>query len=136
MLTGLATGIKAMISNQSSALNVFARDVKETVSHLRSRYKRDGQDFIDLATGDAQSTSVMKDVRQVFAFAVGGGSFYEYESFKLEVEQWDQQQASVSQQPDGGKKEVKRAEPALSVIYGCDHIYEPRDFLEEILRLN
>ena len=40
-----------MLTNRDSALNVFAKEVKEVVGHLRSRYKREGTEYIDLATG-------------------------------------------------------------------------------------
>ena len=34
-----------------------------------------------------------KDLKQVFAFSIGGGSFYEYETIKVVVEQADSTQS-------------------------------------------
>lgn len=66
-----------------------------------------------------------KSLETVFAFSIGGGSFHEYESFKLLIEQVD--------------LPVEERDSTLSsshIIYGCDYIFQPKEFLHEILKLN
>ena len=77
--------------------------------HVRSKYKREGVDFVDLANGKSYPIESI-DLKQIFAFAIGGGSFNEYESLQNEVD--------------------------VAVVYGCDHIYRPTAFMQEILNLN
>lgn len=90
-------------------MNVFVQEVNQTIMHIRSKYKRDGVEFVDLANGQSYPIESI-DLKQIFAFSIGGGSFQEYESFKNELD--------------------------VAVVYGCDHIYRPIDFMQEILNLN
>ena len=62
-------------------------------------------------------------VDEVFLFSVGGGSFTEYESLKTVIEQI-------------GEDQKDQVLASVKVTYGCDHIFQPSEFLSEILKLN
>ena len=66
-----------------------------------------------------------QSLNHIFAFSFGGGSFHEYESFKTVIEQLDEE-----------PKDRDRNMAGTKVIYGCDHIFQPTEFLDEILKLN
>jgi hypothetical protein len=59
-------------------------------------------------------------------FSLGGGSFTEYESLKMVVEEVD----------DGEEGDGSQAQGLSKIVYGCDHVFTPQQFLTQILDLN
>jgi len=121
---GIASGLSSMLTDSNNFSNILARDIEQTLSHLRIRYASQSTSFIDSLTGEKTQLISHKDLKQVFAFAIGGGSFYEYETIKVVVEQAEEVQTKAA-----------AAQNKVSVVYGCDHIFQPAEFLEEILKL-
>ena len=64
-------------------------------------------------------------MNHIFAFSFGGGSYHEYESFKTLIEELDEEPKDRDKNLSGTK-----------IIYGCDYVFQPTEFLEEILKLN
>lgn len=81
--------------------------------------------YLDLLTGEKQQlVNAQQSLGQVFTFSIGGGSFHEYESFKIVIDQVDHEVA------DRDKNLA-----STQVIYGCDHVFRPTEFLDLILSL-
>lgn len=109
---GIASGLSSMLTDSNNFSNILAREIDQTLNHLRIRYTQQGTSFIDTLTGEKMQLVSHKDLKQVFAFSIGGGSFYEYETIKVVVEQADNAQSK----PTAGQNKV-------SVVYGCDYAF-------------
>ena len=97
-----------MVSDQENASNRFAKDIQLTLGHLRARYSQSGKEYLDLLSGTRHK--LVESTDEVFAFSLGGGSFYEYETL---------QEVSVGLL---GKE--------VSVIYGTDYVFRLSAFME------
>jgi len=73
---GIASGLSSMLTDSNNFSNILARDIEQTLSHLRIRYASQSTSFIDSLTGEKTLLISHKDLKQVFAFAIGGGSFF------------------------------------------------------------
>ena len=112
---GLASGISSLITDQNNQQHIFARDVKQTINNIRKRYTSTSVKYYDMLTGETnQQANANQSLNHVFAFAIGGGSFHEYESFKTIIEQLDEKAADRDKNLSSTK-----------VIYGCDHVFSP-----------
>ena len=119
-----------MLTDSNNKQHVFAREVKQAITAIKSKYLNTNVSYLDLLSGETGQSFQEKagdksELQCVFAFSIGGGSFHEYESFKTVIEQLDQEE----DQRDNTLATCK-------VVYGCDHIFRPNDFLDEILKLN
>ena len=61
-------------------------------------------------------------------FSIGGGSFYEYESLKIlieQIEEEDDDSANAAKNERAGPGGSQKQQPLTKIIYGCDHIFQP-----------
>ena len=136
---GLASGLSSMLTDSNNKQHVFAREVKQALTHLRSRYSQQSVKFLDCVTGTSETlVNAKQSLGQIFLFSIGGGSFYEYESLKIlieEIQEEDANEASAGKNEKAGAGSRQR-EPETTIIYGCDYVFQPQEFLQEIMKLN
>lgn len=130
---GIASGLSSLLSDSNNFSSILAREIDQMQSHVRLKYTQQGTWFLDTLTGEKTQMVSYKDMKQVFAFAIGGGSFYEYETIKVIVENIEEAQSTPAQP---GKASQGTASNKPTVIYGCDYLFQPTEFLDEIMKLN
>jgi hypothetical protein len=108
-----------MLTDSNNRMNIFAREIKQTVSNITHKYQQPNVTFLDLLTGkETQQFESDSQLNCVFAFTIGGGSYHEYESFKTVIEQIDVEE-----------KQRDKSVSNIKVFYGCDHIFTPKTFI-------
>lgn len=123
---GLASGLSTLLTDQNNQQHVFARELKQSITQVRNKYPSQTTKYMDMLQGETvKLLNANESLQQVFVFSIGGGSFHEYESFKTIIEQVD----AEPHEKDRNLNNVK-------VIYGCDYMFQPTEFLDEILKLN
>jgi len=79
-----------------------------------------------MLTGEThQLIDPRQSLSQVVLFSIGGGSYHEYENLKITLEQLELED---ERQRDASLGHTK-------IIYGCDHIFQLVEFMNEILKL-
>ena len=85
---GLASGLSNILTDQNNRQNIFAREVKQTVGHIKSNYSQQPIKYWDMLTSEQHAlVDPQKSLSQIVLFSVGGGSFHEYENLKITIEQ-------------------------------------------------
>jgi hypothetical protein len=86
--------------------------VKKIITNIQNRVATQHETYCDPRTGD-KFQMYREQLKNVFVFVAGGGSYYEYECMhKLEEE------------------------TKVQIIYGSDYIFHPDEFLQELQKLN
>ena len=57
---GLASGLSSMLTDSNNKQHVFAREVKQALTHLRSRYSQQSVKFLDCVTGTSENLDTAK----------------------------------------------------------------------------
>ena len=122
----LATGLTQMLTDSNNRSSIFAREIKQVINSILLKYKQPNVSYLDLLTDkESQQFEADSQLNCVFAFAIGGGSFHEYETFKMVIEEIDVEEAMKDKMLS-----------SVRVVYGCDHIFDPQTFVQEIMKLN
>ena len=52
---GLASGLSSMLTDSNNKQHIFAREVKQALNHLRSRYSQQSVKFLDCLSGNKET---------------------------------------------------------------------------------
>ena len=104
---------KTLFSNIASLLTdqkhfIHYNLVKKVVANITGRVVTQNEQFGDPKTGEKYQ--MFRDqLKSVVVFVAGGGSFYEYEGMQKLQE-----------------------ETKVQIIYGCDYVFHPLEFIQEL----
>jgi hypothetical protein len=102
----LLSNIANLMAEQKNLINYNI--VKKVIQNVQSRTVTSSDSYVDGRTGEKYS--LYKDqLKNVFVFVAGGGSFYEYECMNRLEE-----------------------ETKLQIMYGSDYIFNPEEFMQEL----